>query len=77
MIYNIIYFLLYNKKTFIRILCNLSYSILLSISYFYLLFLINNASLHIYFILILVIGFIIGNKKTKIIRIIKLKKKRN
>lgn len=77
LIYNLIYFLLYNKNTFIKVTSNLVFSIFLSILYFYLLYLINNAALHIYFILMLITGFIISNKNIKKIRIIHLKKERN
>ena len=77
LLYNVFYFLLYNNKLFIKILSNLTYSILLSLLYFYILYLINNANLHIYFLLLLIIGFIIGNKKTKKIRIIRSKRERN
>lgn len=36
--------------------------------YFYFLYLVNNGIIHIYFLMALYIGFVIGNTKTKIFR---------
>ena len=66
--YNIFYFILYSKNKVISIVFNALFSLSLSILYFYIMLKINNAHLHIYFLLILMLGFIIGNHNTKKVR---------
>ena len=73
LIFNTFYLVLYNKNIFIKIISNILFCLVNSITYFYIMYLINYAEIHPYFILLLIFGFIIGNNKTIQIRI-KLKK---
>lgn len=68
LIYNFIYPVLYSKNKVIKIITNLLYSFLIYSLFFNLLYLINNGVVHIYFVLLFIMGFIIGNMKTKKIR---------
>lgn len=79
LIYNVLYRFLYSNNIFTKITWNLIFSIAHSLIYFTFMKLINEASIHLYFIALLIIGFIIGNKKTKLIRTVprKLKKTNN
>ncbi len=76
LIYNICYFLLYNKYIVIKALSNLIYSVLMSLLYFKLNYLINSGIIHPYFIFLLIIGFFLGNIKTRRIRIESKKRER-
>lgn len=68
LLYNLLYFILYNRNKIILVISNLFFSISLSLLYFYIMFIINDANIHPYFISLMVIGFILGNIKTKKIR---------
>lgn len=48
-----------NKKK--RILSNFIFSIIISIIYFILIYFINNGVLHLYFLLLIVFGFLIAH----------------
>ena len=67
-IYNFLYFLLYNKYIIIRLLFNFIFSIVINSMLFLLLYFINNGVVHIYFVIIFLFGFYIGNKNTNKIR---------
>ena len=67
--YNVSYFLLYNRKIIIRILISLLYFFLLFSIYFHIMFCINSGVIHAYFIFMLIVGFIIGNRTFVKIRI--------
>lgn len=68
LIYNILYKYLYSNNIFIKITWNIMFSVIHALIYFQFMKLINEGIIHIYFIVLLIIGFIIGNKKTKLIR---------
>lgn len=68
LLYNQFYFLLYNDKKILLIISDLFFCISLSLLYFFIMYKINYANIHPYFIGMLLIGFLIGNRKTKIIR---------
>ena len=68
LLYNLSYFLLYSRSIIKKIIFNFIYSFIVFSSYFTILLIINNGIVHIYHILLLILGFIIGNKKTKKIR---------
>ena len=70
LIYNFIYQVLYCNNNLLKIITNLLYSLIVFSLFFYLLYLINYGSVHIYFVLLFILGFIIGNKKTKKIRFV-------
>jgi hypothetical protein len=67
-LYNLFYFILYSKNKVILVLSDLLFNVLLSLLFFYIMFKINYANIHPYFLLLLICGFFIGNKKTKVIR---------
>ena len=68
LIYNLFYFFLYNNFLILKILSNIIYSISMSLLYFNINYLINSGIIHPYFIFLIIIGFILGNFKTRIIR---------
>jgi len=61
-IYNILYFILYTKYWFINLISNLLFSFIMFGLYFYLLLLINNGVVHLYFLLSLFLSFALYNK---------------
>ena len=69
LVYNIIYFLLYSKSKIIMIMFNFFYTIVIFLLFFYIMLCINNGIIHIYFIFLLILGFIFGNIKLRKIRI--------
>ena len=77
LLYNLFYFILYNKNKIILVISNIIYSLSLSILYFYFMLLINNADIHPYFISLLILGFLIGNLKTKKSRLTNLGKRKD
>ena len=63
--FNILYPFLFKTKKVLKVIITLIY-VLLNVSlYFYFLFLINYGNIHNYFLISLIIGFLIGNRKTK------------
>lgn len=68
LLYNLMYKYLYNNNFFIKIIFNIIYVAINSLLYFFILILISEGNIHIYFIIMLAIGFILGNRKTKKIR---------
>lgn len=69
--YNLLYFLLYYKNKIMKIIFNIIFTLLNVLLYFNIMLLINNGSIHIYFLIILIVGFFVGNAKTRSIRITK------
>lgn len=67
--YNLLFFILYHNNKYLRILFDLLYIFILFTLYFYILLVINKGIVHIYFVILLVLGFITGNYKTKKIRV--------
>ena len=76
LLYNIFYFCLYMNNKIIRVIINILFSITIFSLFFFLMLIINKASYHPYFILLYLTGFLIGNKKLKVIRIYPKKKER-
>lgn len=68
LMYNLFYKHLFKGKIVIRVITNLIFVSSNTILYFLLLKIINNGIIHSYFLIILGIGFIIGNIKTRKIR---------
>ncbi len=62
LMFNLFYKYLFTKYTIINIISNLFFSMLLFGIYFFLLYLVNNGILHIYFLIIFFIGFYLYNK---------------
>lgn len=60
---NINYKIIYNNKIIIKIIGTFLFIIFNSLLYFYLLLKINNGIVHIYLLLSLLVGFILGNIK--------------
>ncbi len=75
LIYNIFYKYLYNKNIIINLISNLLFTIINVSSYFFILILINKGTIHIYFLISLICGFLVGNNTTKKIRTKTIRKK--
>lgn len=61
-VYNLFYHLLFTKYIIVNIITNLSFSLLVFGIYFFLLYLINNGIVHVYFLITLFISFYIYNR---------------
>lgn len=72
LVFNIFYKQLFCGKIIFKMISNSIFVTGNVILYFCLLKIINDGIMHPYFLIMLFIGFIIGNKKTKSIRKIKL-----
>lgn len=70
LLFNLAYKYLFSFKLGYRILSNVLFVLSLSTLYFLLLKIVNNGILHIYFFIILFLGFIFGNVKCKSLRTI-------
>ncbi len=66
--FNFLYIYMFYSRLIIKMLSSIIYVLLISTIFFYFLILINNGILNNYFILFTILGFIIGNNKTKRIR---------
>ena len=76
LVYNILYFVLYSNNKVILLISNILFNISLLTLFFYLMYLINNANIHPYFICLLILGLFVGNNRLKKIRIMPKKKER-
>ena len=65
---NLNYRVLFTSKKYIQVIGNLFFIIDNVLLYFILLRYINNGVLHLYFLLLVVLGFFVGNPTTKKIR---------
>jgi len=72
LMFNILYKQLFCGTTIIKIISNGLFVIGSVILYFCILKIINNGIIHPYFLIMIFIGFVLGNKKTRVIRKIKL-----
>lgn len=72
---NINYELLFKKRKKYRIIYTLIFVLIMALLYFFLLQKINNGIIHVYFLMIILIGFYISFPITKKIRIKNVKKK--
>ena len=72
LMFNLFYRVLFRGKIVFRLITNFIFVIANALLYFLLLKIINNGIIHLYFIIMLFLGFFIGNKKTKVIRKYKL-----
>lgn len=72
---NINYELLFKKRKKYRIIYTLIFVLIMALLYFFLLQKINNGIMHVYFLMIILIGFYISFPITKKIRIKNVKKK--
>ena len=52
---------IYNKRIFIKIIFSLFFSLFISIIYFILLLYVNNGILHVYFFMMIVVGYTLAN----------------
>ncbi len=73
MIFNFFYKYLFNKRKIIKILSTELFIISSVLLYFLLLVKINNGIISYYLFISIILGFVIGNKKTKILRFKKAK----
>lgn len=65
---NLNYRCLFSSRRFVKLIINLLFVLVHVLLYFILLKLINSGVLHIYFFMVLVIGFLFGNYYSKKIR---------
>ena len=72
LVYNIFYKLLFCGNKLTRIIVNVIFNIIMFGIYFLCLRIINNGIVHLYFLISLIAGFLIGNIKTKKVRRYKL-----
>ena len=72
LMYNTFYRLLFCGNKLKRIIINLIFDIIIFGIYFLCLKVINSGIVHLYFLISLILGFIIGNIKTKKVRGYKL-----
>ena len=70
---NINYSFLFNKKRIFKTVFTFIFVIVMSLVYFFILNIINNGNIHIYFLLLILIGFYIGFPFSKKFRDIKVK----
>ena len=63
--YNLLYKYLYINIKILKIILDIAYVLINTFIYYFLLLNINNGNVHPYFIGLLILGFIIGNKKVK------------
>lgn len=66
--FNLFYSIMFKSKLVIRIILMALYSFLLFSLYFLLLVAINEGIIHVYFCFAFLVGFLISNRKTKILR---------
>lgn len=72
LMFNVFYKYLFKPKLPIKIITNLIFVSINALIYFFLLKIINDGILHSYFLISLLMGFVLGNLKTKVIRKYKL-----
>lgn len=65
LVFNAFYLYIVESRSYIKIIINICVLFLFSIIYFLVLVKINNGAIHIYLFIFLIIGFFIGNNKTK------------
>lgn len=53
---------IYHKKKYIKILCSLIFVMFISILYFVILLKVNNGLLHIYFFILIILGYFFSLK---------------
>lgn len=66
--FNLFYKYLFNGKIIFKIITNFVFVSINTLLYFLLLRMINDGIVHVYFIFMVVTGFVIGNIKTRVIR---------
>lgn len=74
LIMNLNYKYIFNSKLYYKVIINLLFVIGMVLLYFILLRKINNGIFHSYFIIMIILGFFIGNYKTKVLRKLFFKK---
>ena len=62
LMFNIMYKFLFTKNVIINIITNLLFVFAIFSLYFYFLYIINGGIVHIYFVVVLILGFLIYNR---------------
>ena len=62
LVYNFFYYLLYTKFTVINLVNNIFFNLVMFSLYYFLLYLVNDGCIHIYFLITLFISFSLYNK---------------
>lgn len=67
--FNFFYYLLFTKYKILNIITNFVFCISIFSLYFYLLYIVNNGIVHIYFFIAMLLGFLVYNKKSVKLRV--------
>ena len=62
LLYNLLYCLLYTRYKFINLVSNLFFTLVMFGLYYFLLYLVNDGQVHIYFLLTMFLSFFLYNK---------------
>ena len=74
LLFNLLHRWIICSNLFLRYLFNIIFSIIISTIYFIMLYIVNNGVISYYFLLSVIIGFFIGNRKTKKLRYLLINK---
>lgn len=74
LVMNLNYRYIFNTKIYYKIIINFMFIVIMVLLYFVLLCKINHGIFHSYFLLMIILGVIVGNYKTKVLRKVFLKK---
>lgn len=75
--YNLLYYLLYTKYTVINLINNIFFNLVMFSLYYYLLYLVNDGCIHVYFLIVLFISCLLYNKLYVKLRVKWLKNRLN
>ncbi|MGN1000427.1 MAG: spore cortex biosynthesis protein YabQ [Bacilli bacterium] len=68
LIFNIFYRRIFRIKKHLRLITTILFLLINTTLYFWLLVLVNDGIVHIYFLISILFGFLVGNRKTKKLR---------
>jgi len=66
--FNLFYKFLFARRKNVKLIINVVFVTINTVLYFYLLYIVNDGIIHSYFIIMLILGFLVGNRKAKCIR---------
>lgn len=67
--FNFFYYILFTKYKLLNVITNFVFCISMFSVYFYLLYLVNNGIIHVYFFIAMLLGFLVYNKKSVKLRV--------
>lgn len=68
LIFNVFYKVIFKIKKYLRLIIAILFLLINTTLYFWLLVLINDGVVHVYFLISILLGFLVGNRKTKKLR---------